>query len=310
MIIEKEMTKTQPLVSIVVITYNSSKYVLETLESAKEQTYRNIELIISDDCSTDSTVEICRQWLEHNKERFVNTELITTLKNTGIAPNCNRGLNLARGEWLKLIAGDDVLYEDAINKLIKFILLNLECSLVFGRSHFLKEGILTPDHIPHVFSLDQNHQKIQIIKGSGVAAAGAFIKRKLLLDFGGFNEHYPMIEDAPLWIKLSCAGVYFYFLDTFVAKYRIHENNSSRGSGDEYIRLKFFLEKEKIIKEIMIPLLKKEKLWMKVFELINHVAVMRLIILFGNKNNIFSKILNFFVINQSIRRISVFIKTL
>ena len=48
-----------PLVSINVITYNSSKFVLETLESAKAQTYQNIELIVSDDCSTDNTVEIC-----------------------------------------------------------------------------------------------------------------------------------------------------------------------------------------------------------------------------------------------------------
>ena len=48
----------KPLVSIIVITYNSAKFVLETLESAKAQTYQNIELIISDDCSSDNTIEI------------------------------------------------------------------------------------------------------------------------------------------------------------------------------------------------------------------------------------------------------------
>jgi alpha-1,3-rhamnosyltransferase len=53
----------KPLVSVVIITYNSSKYVLETLESAKAQTYQNIELIVSDDCSTDDTVEKCREWI-------------------------------------------------------------------------------------------------------------------------------------------------------------------------------------------------------------------------------------------------------
>ena len=51
-----------PLVSIVVITYNSAEYVLETLESAKAQTYQNIELIVSDDCSADNTVETCSRW--------------------------------------------------------------------------------------------------------------------------------------------------------------------------------------------------------------------------------------------------------
>lgn len=57
----------KPLVSIVVITYNSSEYVLETLESAKAQTYTNIELIVSDDCSTDETVSICKNGLKQTR---------------------------------------------------------------------------------------------------------------------------------------------------------------------------------------------------------------------------------------------------
>jgi len=100
---------TDILVSIVVITYNSSKYVLETLESCKNQTYKNIELIISDDASKDNTVKLCQNWIEKNKKRFFRTELITTIKNTGIPSNCNRGVRASKGEWVKLIAGDDVL---------------------------------------------------------------------------------------------------------------------------------------------------------------------------------------------------------
>lgn len=52
-----------PLVSVIVITYNSAKYVLETLESIRVQSYQNIELIISDDCSKDNTIDICRNWI-------------------------------------------------------------------------------------------------------------------------------------------------------------------------------------------------------------------------------------------------------
>jgi len=56
-----------PLVSIIVLTHNSTKYVIETLNSAKSQTYEDIELIVTDDFSTDNTVEICRQWMhEYN----------------------------------------------------------------------------------------------------------------------------------------------------------------------------------------------------------------------------------------------------
>ncbi|GAB1452027.1 hypothetical protein MASR2M47_20830 [Draconibacterium sp.] len=109
------MQNQNPLVSIVVITYNSSKFILDTLESAKEQTYQNLELIITDDCSTDNTIEICQNWIEKNSYRFVNTELITVEKNTGTAPNANRGLKVSKGEWIKFIAGDDFLLTNCID---------------------------------------------------------------------------------------------------------------------------------------------------------------------------------------------------
>ena len=70
------MENYSPLVSVIVITYNSSKFVLETLESIYNQTYSNIELIISDDCSSDETINICQNWLYKNKNRFKNIELI------------------------------------------------------------------------------------------------------------------------------------------------------------------------------------------------------------------------------------------
>lgn len=99
-------TKENSLVSVVLITYNSSKYVLDTLESVKNQTWDNIELIISDDGSTDNTTAICSNWLSENQNRFYNALLITVDENTGIPSNCNRGLRATKGEWLKTISGD------------------------------------------------------------------------------------------------------------------------------------------------------------------------------------------------------------
>ena len=67
-----EITTPHPLVSVAVIAYNSAEYILETLESIKAQTYDKIELIVSDDCSLDGTVEICHKWIDANKSRFVD----------------------------------------------------------------------------------------------------------------------------------------------------------------------------------------------------------------------------------------------
>jgi alpha-1,3-rhamnosyltransferase len=77
-------------------------------------------LIISDDCSTDNTVEICKNWLEENKERFKHTELITVKKNTRIAPNLNRGIKQSNGIWIKSIGGDDALEDNIIEKYLEY----------------------------------------------------------------------------------------------------------------------------------------------------------------------------------------------
>lgn len=115
------MKEEQPLVSIIVITYNSAKYVLETLESARAQTYQNIELIISDDGSQDNTVEMCKDWLSENNKCFVSTELLTVEKNTGVPANCNRGIKAAQGEWIKFIAGDDILLSTCVEDNVKYV---------------------------------------------------------------------------------------------------------------------------------------------------------------------------------------------
>ena len=80
-----------PLVSIIIVTYNSANFVLETLESTKKQSYPNIELIVTDDCSSDKTIEICKEWMEKNKTFFIGTSLLIAEKNTGISGRYDRG---------------------------------------------------------------------------------------------------------------------------------------------------------------------------------------------------------------------------
>lgn len=105
----ENMKQDFPLVTIIVITYKSADYVIDTLESISQQTYKNIELIISDDRSPDNTLEICESWIEKHKNRFSNTIVTKTDRNGGICYNYNNGLKMATGKWIKYIAGDDEL---------------------------------------------------------------------------------------------------------------------------------------------------------------------------------------------------------
>jgi alpha-1,3-rhamnosyltransferase len=228
-----------PLVSIIVITYNSANFVIETLESIKSQTYRNIELIISDDCSNDNTVAICRKWILKNRERFINTEVVTAEHNTGIPANCNRGLFKSIGTWIKYIAGDDLLTEDCIEKNLNYI-LKTDLGVIFSKKvNFTGESTnkrIISISKPSVFNdpgLTAGEQYRLLLRGIGCPPNTMFFKREVLLSVNGYEEEFPLFEDWPMNLKVTKAGFRIGFMNETTIYYRIHPNSVfHRGSED------------------------------------------------------------------------------
>lgn len=253
-----EQINSTPLVSIVVITYNSSEYVLETLGSIKSQTYKNIELVISDDCSADETVSICQEWVEENKQRFVRTEIVEVEKNTGVAPNCNRGLRASKGKWVKLIAGDDLLVSVGLENFVSFVGENSDRLAIMSAGYFIGErsGVMGVD-VSHNEMNSKQQLKSLLLNDIGsfppIGPTG-FVNREMLIKIGGFDESYPMIEDFPLTIKVLDRGHKIYVLDKPCVKYRINKGSISTESGFS----KKFIE---MYETCGVPVLKRRKLY-------------------------------------------------
>ncbi|PIA77542.1 hypothetical protein BFR04_08875 [Gaetbulibacter sp. 4G1] len=235
-----------PLISVIIITYNSSKYVLETLESIKIQTYKNIELIITDDYSTDNTIEICQNWLIKNNQRFINTELVITNQNTGIPSNCNRGLSKSKGEWLKFIAGDDVLDSTCIESYINYIFSSkISPSFIFSNQVFFKkniQNIIKSVPISKLITKKYSHQYLDYLCDRPTIIPSAFVSHKILKDLGGFNESYRLLEDVPLLLKALQKGVEFNVLHKNLVYYRISEVSVSNDSKNESLGSNLFLD--------------------------------------------------------------------
>jgi len=295
----KKMKQEQPLISIAVITYNSSKYVLETLESAKSQTYQNIELIISDDCSTDETVNICKHWIEKNRSRFVRVELITADQNTGIAANCNRALRLMNGEWIKIIAGDDILFSRAIESHVEFVLRKERegAAIVVSSVQFFKDTIENKLYVWPKFKFSNNlrEQLRRQLVGSFIPAAGVFINRKILVNkFGGFNEKYPMFEDDPLWILFLTNGYRFHFNDEVLTGYRVHDDSTGgRGifaDSGSTVQVQFFNDVARVKNEISFPTMLKNRFYLEFLLCWTHFYILRKQLHTGNTfSNFFYK---------------------
>ena len=214
------------LVSIVVVTYNSSEYVLETLESAKQQTYQNIELIVTDDCSTDNTVAICSEWLGHNKERFVRTKLVESVSNTGIPANGNRGRKNAQGVFIKGIAGDDILLPNCIEDLVDGIgdnsIITGICQPFYVDNNGekrLRSQAPTPNNYS-IFDSSSQLQHKRLLTVSFIPAPAVLLRKEVWEKVGFYDERYPYMEDLPFYLKCTSEGFKITLLPKTVVLYR------------------------------------------------------------------------------------------
>ena len=211
-----------PLVSIIIITYNSSGYVLETLESALAQTYPNIEIIISDDCSNDSTLDVCKKFLNSCENGLrEKVTILSSAYNTGISGNCNRGLKAAKGKWIKIIAGDDILSVNAISDYVEYVEKHKGVKHLIAKSEWLGDRFnysktfepKPQSMYPFLESTSQKKQFSIITKVFFGSGPTYFASSEALRNVGGFDERFPMQEDYPLFIKMIGSGYKMHFMN-------------------------------------------------------------------------------------------------
>lgn len=130
------MSSTQPLVTIVTVTYNSSLYVRDAIEGVLAQDYGNIEYIIGDDCSRDNTWQIVQQYSDPRIKAYRNET------NIGEYPNRNKAIDLATGKYLIFIDGDDVLYPHGVSYFVRMMESFPEAAIAIQKDYF--NNILFP----------------------------------------------------------------------------------------------------------------------------------------------------------------------
>lgn len=221
----------EPLVSVCIISYNSSEFIIDALDSVFEQTYGNIELFVSDDCSQDNTVKICRQWMDEHVQRFVHAEILTVDNNTGVSANCNRGIRKGIGKYIKYLAGDDMLLPNCIEDNVRFMLEHKDTDLLFSDMQVIGVGqdgnnIIRPAiYFKHLAKFEF---KIWQLVYSGLPAPTCFMKREVYNRLGGFDEEIAFMEDKPFWVKAIWADCVIRYMPLSTVQYRINPNSLSQ----------------------------------------------------------------------------------
>ena len=284
--------ETNPLVSIIVLTYNSSFYVVETLESIKKQIYTNIELIICDDCSNDNTIEICNEWINNNESRFKRISLISSTKNMGIPANCNKGINDAKGVWIKIIAGDDLLVSTCILDNIEYIIKKPEILILQSNTYLIdsKSNIIGESKpINPFFKKATAHLQHQILLRTYVGnTTTLFINKDLFDCVGYYDESIKLIEDTPMWLKLTYNGYKIHFMDKYTTQYRINYNSVSFDNGNTKIINSIYTYNIITAKKYISPHLAGIELFIENYR---HWITCKFMNSVFNKNNIYCKII-------------------
>lgn len=209
-----------PLVSVLMTAYNREKYIAEAIESVLASSYQNWELIIVDDGSTDSTVNIARGF--EAKDRRI--KVYVNEKNLGDYPNRNKAASYAKGTYLQYLDSDDYFFPDSITYCVYMMETNPEAEWgIFNVAKIENETLLHPQE-----SLAIHFFQIQfLIIGPG----GTILKRTFFESLGMYPVKYGPANDMYFNLKAASAGNLLLLNKDFLF-YRIHEgqeknNNSS-----------------------------------------------------------------------------------
>ncbi len=219
---------TKPLVTIITPTYNQVDYIVETVRSVLSQTYENIEYIVIDDGSTDKTGEVLQQFSDQVK--------ILRQQNAGQAATLNKGWDMAQGSLLGYLSSDDILYPDAVARLVKRLGDSPDASCIFPDCDVIDaDSTVIKKNVCREFDL----MKL-IIEQECHIGPGALFRREAYNQTGGWNSDYTLAPDREFWARMAKLGD-ITFLPERLAGYRLHDQSISYKEysdkvSHEYIR--------------------------------------------------------------------------
>lgn len=209
-----------PLVSIIIPVYNAEQFLAEAMLSALNQTYGNTEIIVIDDGSTDKSFEIACKY----KEAGVK---IIRQRNKGGSAARNRGLEAAKGKYIKFLDADDVLQADAIENQLNHMESLGEDELVFGDFNFInKEGEITQTSQFTKQEALKNDPETFFLSNWIILISCPLHRKGHLIRIGGFDEKLPSGQESDLHFRLALDGVNFIYRPGILFNYRSHQKNS------------------------------------------------------------------------------------
>lgn len=234
---------TSPLISILVLTYNNSKYIYALLDSILCQTYDNIQLIISDDASEIFPLDDVRNYvLDHSNGNINSCVININEKNIKTVAHVEKLLNICTGDYITIIAADDAYYSvDVISSLHQPFREDPSLQVVMGQTIMcdctLKKEMYDftkPNEIRLVNTADYVQLFYELSCRIFLPAAGVMFKRDILNKIGGLSPTYTLVEDWTTHLRLVRYKAKMLFIDMPAIRHRdggVSHGNSNGSQG-------------------------------------------------------------------------------
>jgi len=220
------------LVSVLVATYNQKSYILECLNSIKNQTYKNLEIIISDDCSNDGACKIIKEFVKKNS----NIKFFKQKRNLGINKNFNFLFSKSKGEYIIFFGGDDIMHKQKIEIQLKALVKNPNASFCYSNCGWYNDK-MNIKYFNHFNLLQKPPKSVQDILADYIIPSPTTMMPAKLLPKKPFNENLNHFSDFILTVNLFKKSHPVY-INKVLVKYRRHSNSIMQKKTGNEDRLK------------------------------------------------------------------------
>ena len=205
-------------VSIVMTVYNAEKFLKQTIESVLNQTMKNFELIIVDDCSTDSSADIVKQYMQDKRIKYFKNK-----ENLKVSKTRNFGVNQASGKYVAFIDSDDVWFETKLEKQLRFMEEN-DVKICYSAYRFISnDGILQNK----IFNVPEKVDFKKLLKQNVITPSASMFDKELLLKYPFYAD--AVHEDFVAFLQmLKNEKLYAYGINEPLIYYRLTDGSKSR----------------------------------------------------------------------------------
>ncbi len=238
-----------PLVSVVMTVYNCEKYIEESLRSIFNQTFKDFEIIIYDDASTDKTLNIVLGYVHHDHDCMIafnnHINLILGKENVGCGEGRNRAIKEARGKYIAIQDADDISFQNRIEKEVNFLEKNDDIFCVGAWADRTGENgdFIEIMNYP-LFTHEEIYEDIIIKQHNNIIDPSCMYGKEAFDELGGYDNKWKLVPDFNLWARATKKGLKFANLQEVLVYYRQHPNSVTNKSEMAVVKEHFKMCRE------------------------------------------------------------------